>query len=139
MIARVREAGSQRRIWTVLALVVLLIALGLILRWSPRPVAGVATLGQCVYDWPVLAFEGEGWKSALPPDIPYAPREIPIAQWPSGMSYDVATGVLLDPSGEVLFRDGDQVRMVGSLVEVHGDPSPCYFTLGVRVEEIASP
>jgi hypothetical protein len=139
MIARVREAFSQRRIWTLLALVALLVVMALIVRWSPRPVAGIAALGQCSYDWPVLAFEGESWKRALPDALGSYSGEIPIAQWPSGMSYDVAAGALLDSSGEVLFRDGDEVRVVGSLVEVHGDPSPCYFTLGVRVEEIASP
>ena len=34
---------------------------------------------------------------------------------------------------------GDRVRVKGPLIEVHGDPSPCYYTLGMKIEEIADP
>jgi hypothetical protein len=117
-----------------------MLAAALLVPRLPRPVAGVATLGQCYWGWPVVAFEGEDWKRALPDSLrANAPGSIPIAQWPTGSHFDEATGALLDAHGDVLFRKGDRVRIVGSIVEVHGDPSPCFYTLGVVVNEIASP
>jgi hypothetical protein len=131
---------SKRRAQAIVVVVGVLLLGALILPRLPRPVAGVAMLGQCLGGWPVVQFEGEDWKDALPGDLrAYAPNSIPIAAWPSGLRFDEASGVLLDASGEPLFRKGDRVRIKGSVVEVHGDPSPCYYTLGVRVEEIANP
>ena len=55
------------------------------------------------------------------------------------MRFDEAVGALLDAHGDALFHKGDRVTVKRSLIEVHGDPSPCYYTLGVKVEEIARP
>jgi hypothetical protein len=138
--SRLREGLSKRRVLAIVVLVGVLVIGALILPRLPRPVAAIGTLDQCLGGWPVVAFEGEEWKDALPGDLrAYAPNSIPIASWPSGLRFDEASGVLLDASGEPLFHKGDRVRIKGSVVEVHGDPSPCYYTLGVRVEEIANP
>ncbi len=135
-----REGLSRQRVQALLLLVGVLLVAALILLRLPRPVAGVATLDQCLGGWPVMVFEGEDWKSALPDDLrAYAPRYLPIAEWPNGIHFDEATGALLDIHGDELFRKGDRVRIKGSVVEVHGDPSPCFYTLAVSVEEIASP
>ena len=117
-----------------------LLAAALVASRLPRPVASLGTLDQCLWGWPVVVFEGEDWRDALPDNLrAYAQRQIPIAEWPKGMRFDEAAGALLDEHGDALFHKGDRVRVKGSVIEVHGDPSPCYYTLGVRVEEIASP
>jgi hypothetical protein len=131
---------SQRRVQAFLVLVGLLLAAALLVPRLPHPVASAGTLDQCLGGWPVVVFDGEDWKGALPDDYrSYAPRQIPIAEWPSGMRFDEPEGALFDAHGAALFQKGDRVRIKGSVIEVHGDPSPCYYTLGVKVEEIASP
>ena len=125
----------------VLAVAVWL-ALALIVPRPPRPVAAFGTLDQCYWGWPVVAFEGEDWTRALPDyilDHPHPPGYIPVAQWPEGLHFDEPSGTLLDAGGDALFHTGDRVRITGSIMEVHGDASPCFYTLGVRVEEIATP
>ena len=137
---RLRHGSSRRRGLAILLLVGVLLAVALILPRLPRPVSGVGTLDACLTGAPVVLFEGEDWKGALPDDLrAYPPRQLPIAAWPSGMRFDEAAGALLDSHGGALFHKGDRVRIKGSVIEVHGDPSPCYYTLGVKVEEIASP
>ncbi len=127
---------SRRRLWVVL-IVGALVATALILPRLPRPVAGAATIDQCQGGWPVLVFEGSDWRKALPDNLQAGPpRQIPIARWPNGMHFDEPTGVLLDIRGDVALRKGDRVTIKGSVIEVHGDPSPCYYTLGVQVDEI---
>lgn len=140
MTRHLRDGLSQRRIVGLLVLGGVLLAAALILPRLERPVAGVATLDQCHWGWPVVAFEGETWRSALPDDVrSSAPREIPIVQWPSGLRFDEAAGALLDAQGGVVFRKGDRVRIQGSVVEVDGDPAPCFITIGVKVDAITTP
>jgi hypothetical protein len=135
-----RDRLSQRRVQGLLVLIAVVAAATLILPRLPRPVAAFGTLEQCLGGWPVVLFEGEDWKGALPDPIrPYAQRQIPIASWPAGMRFDERAGALLDAQGLAVFRKGDRVRIKGFVIEVHGDPSPCFYTLGVKVEEIASP
>jgi hypothetical protein len=141
MAIRLREGLSRPsvRATVVIVAVALVFALFAISR-MPRPVAAVGTLGRCSGGWPVVAFEGEDWKAALPADLrPSAPRQVPVAAWPSGMRYDETAGALLDEGGDVVFHDGDLVRVAGTIVETDGDPAPCFFLLGFRVEKIAPP
>ncbi len=116
------------------------IAVALVVARLPRPVVATGTLDQCLGGWPVVVFEGEDWKAALPDDIrPYAQRQIPVADWPSGMRFDEAAGTLLDGQGAAVFRNGDRVRVAGTIVRTQGDPAPCFYTLGVRIESLTAP
>ncbi|HLO36586.1 MAG TPA: hypothetical protein VK194_10905 [Candidatus Deferrimicrobium sp.] len=140
MTGRLRVGLSQRRVQVILVLVGVLLVAAVILPRLPRPIAEVGTLDECLWGWPVVVLEGEDWKGALPDSLrAYARHQMPIAAWPSGMRYDEAAGTLLDARGDAVFHKGDRVRIKGSVVEVHGDPSPCFYTLGVNIDEIASP
>jgi hypothetical protein len=33
-------------------------------------------------------------------------------------------------------RNGDRVRIEATVVAVHGDPSPCYYTLGLKLGDV---
>ena len=137
---RMRRAWSQGRFQALIALVLVSLAVAVILPRLPSSIAAVGTLDECFWGWPVVAFEGEDWKGALPADLlAIAPRQIPIAEWPSGMRFDEAASALLDGRGDAIFRKGDRVKITGSVIHVHGDPSPCFYTLGVKVEAISSP
>jgi hypothetical protein len=95
-------------------------------RLPPR-VDGVATIDVCAIDrgWPVILLDAG------------AERYLPVAAWPTGLRFDLATGQVLDASGRVAMRAGDRVAVTGSIVDVHGDPSPCYFTRGIELDRIA--
>lgn len=140
LVSRLREGLAQRPVRAFAVVAGLFVVGALILPRLPRPIAAVGTLDQCVGGWGVVAFEGDEWKDALPDHLrAHPPAYIPIAALPNGLSFDEASGVLFDARGETVFHKGDRVRIRGSVIEVHGDPSPCYYTLGVKVEEIASP
>jgi hypothetical protein len=118
----------------------LVLAAAVFISRMPRPVSGTATLDECLGGWPVVVFEGEDWRVAMPDDLQAAaPRQIPVAAWPSGMRFDEAAGTLMDANDEVLFRRGDRVRLDGAIVRTTGDPAPCFYTLGVQVEQISAP
>jgi len=137
---RVRGWFSRGRLQTAVVLVAVVVAGALIVSRLPRPVAAVGMLDQCLWGWPVVHFEGEDWKQAIPDNLrAYPPAYVPIAEWPSGLRFDKSAGALFNSAGDRLFRKGDRVRIEGSVIEVHGDPSPCFYTLGVKVEAIASP
>ena len=137
---RLRSLRPSRSILVITVLAGVLLVAALVLPRLPRPLAAVGTLDQCYWGWPVLAFEGEDWKDSLPDERrASAPGSIPIASWPTGLRFDEDAGVLLDAGGEPVFRKGDRVRIEGSVIEVHGDPSPCFYTLGVKVDAIAVP
>jgi hypothetical protein len=140
MTGSLRERLTQRSVLAGLVLTGLLLVAALVLPRLPHPVAGMGTLDQCLGGWPVLRFEGEDWKDALPGELrAHPPPYVPIAEWPSGMQFDERGGVLIDADGDTVFRKADRVRINGSVIEVHGDPSPCYYTVGLKVEEIAGP
>ena len=131
----------MRRWFRRIAAGVILVAAILFAWWRlPRPIDAVGTLGQCAGGWALVAFEGETWKDAMPPGLgTFTGGQIPVATWPDGLSYDEATGVVFDPSGQTAYRNGDRLRLRGTVIEVHGDPSPCYVTVGVRIESISVP
>jgi hypothetical protein len=103
-----------------------LVGIGAVLVVSrlPQPITGAGTLDQCYWGWPVVKLD-EG-----------ADPYLPVASWPTGLVYDEAAGVLRDASGDVLLTKGDRVAVKGSVIEVHGDPSPCFYTRGLNVEAI---
>jgi len=106
----------------------------------PRPVATTGMLDQCLWGWPVIVFEGEDWKSALPDEIqPHPQRQMPVAEWPTGFRFDETAGAVLDSEGVPVFHKGDRVRVVGTIGRTEGDPAPCFYTVGVRIESITVP
>jgi hypothetical protein len=137
---RAGEGLSNPRVRAALLLVVALLAVAFVLSRLPRSLAAAGTLVQCIGGWPAVTFEGQDWRNALPDRYrTSAGNQIPIAEWPSGLHFDEAAGALLSADGDVLFYTGDQVKIKGSVIEVSGDPSPCFIILGLKVEEIASP
>ena len=123
----------------VLALAGIVLIASAVFARLPRPIAGVGTLDLCLLTQsPIVAFEGEDWRGAFPDDVrTYAPRQVPIVEWPSGMRFDQEAGALIDADGTEAFRKGDRVKVEGSLIQTSGDPAPCYYTLGMKVTEIA--
>jgi hypothetical protein len=144
MSARLSECISQFRVQALAVLLGVLLATAVIVPRLPRPVEGVAALDQCLWGWPVVAFEGEDWRAALPISIAegyraYAQRQTPVVEWPTGMRFDETAGVLLDAQGQAVFRNGDRVRVAGTMVETSGDPAPCYYRVGIKIDEIGPP
>lgn len=140
MSSRVRDGLSRRSLQVLLVVTGVALAAALLIARLPHPVAAVGTLDQCLWGWPVVVFEGEDWRDSLPGAFrANAQRQIPVVEWPSGMRFDEVAGSLLDGQGDAVFRKGDRVRVKGTFVETDGDPSPCYYTLGVKVETIAAP
>jgi hypothetical protein len=144
MTARLRERLAQPRVQALVVLLGVLLAAAVIVPRLPHPVEGVATLDQCLWGWPIVAFEGEDWRAALPNSIAeeyraYAQRQTPVVEWPNGMRVDEAAGVLLDAQGHAVYRKGDRVRVAGTIVETSGDPAPCYYRVGVKIDEIGPP
>ncbi|HUP55736.1 MAG TPA: hypothetical protein VM408_09540 [Methylomirabilota bacterium] len=113
-------------------------AVAFILPRLPQPVGGVGTLDECaLMPAPVVVLDGDSWRQALPESARAgAPGMLPVAAWPDGLRYDDATDTVRDANGTVRFRRGDRVRIAGAIVEVHGDPSPCYYTRHVRIDSI---
>ena len=131
---------SPRAVQVVLGLVAVVFGLALVLVRVPVTVSGYGTIEQCSKGWAVIELEGEEWRATLPEDLPpYGDRQFPVISWPAGMHFDEAQHVLLDADGVPLFRTGERVRVKGSVVEIHGDPSPCFYIVNIRVEEIGSP
>ena len=106
-------------------LVAVALTLFVISRLPPR-VDGAATIGVCPIDrnWPVIQLDAG------------AERYLPVAAWPTGVRFELSTGQVVDASGHVAMRAGDRVVVTGSVVDVHGDPSPCYFTRGIKLDRI---
>ncbi len=132
----IRAALARVPLRFVLVVVALAAAVVFILPRLPRPVAGVGTLDECaLMSAPIVVLDGDAWRQALPDGGVGAPNMLPVAAWPDGLRYD-ATDTLRDPDGAVRFRRGDRVRITGAIVEVHGDPSACYYTRHVRIDSI---
>ena len=140
MIRRLREGLSRRSVQAIMILAGVVLAAALVIPRLPRPITAVGTLDACKWGWPVVVFEGDDWRAGLPDDLrAVAPRQIPIAEWPSGLRFDETSGKLLDEKGDAVFRRGDRVRVSGTIVRTSGDPAPCFYTLGVKVESIGVP
>jgi hypothetical protein len=90
---------------------------------APLKIATAARLGTCYWGDPVVVFDG---------------RELPVAGWPDGMSYDPKRGAVIDLAGAVLFHKGDLVAIEGRPVDVHGDPSPCFQIRAIKLDRIAA-
>jgi hypothetical protein len=56
MTARLRERMSQPRVQALVVLLGVLLAAAAIVPRLPRPVGGLATLDQCLWGWPIVAF-----------------------------------------------------------------------------------
>ena len=106
-------------------LVAVALTLLVISRLPPR-VDGAATIGVCAIDrnWPVIQLDAG------------AERYLPVAAWPPGLRFELATGEVIDASGRIVLRAGDRVVVSGSVIDVHGDPSPCYLTRGVKLDRL---
>ena len=138
--AHMRKGPSRRSVRIFLLVLAIGLAGAFVLARQPRPVAAVGTLDQCLGGWPVVVFEGEDWRTGVPDNLRQsAQRRIPVAAWPSGMRFDETEGALLDGRGETVFRKGARVRVAGRFVETPGDPAPCFYTLGIRIDAIAAP
>jgi hypothetical protein len=96
--------------------------------WTlPERVRASGTLDECSnYEWPVVIIDGG------------EDYYLPVISWPEGFRYDDKADVLRDSADVVVLRRGDRVTLSGSVVDVHGDPSPCYYTRGIRLYSIAS-
>jgi hypothetical protein len=94
----------------------------------PPRVDGTGSLNGCSIDrgWPVVHLDAG------------AERYLPVVDWPPGLSYDLSRSSVVDPSGRVILNSGDRITVKGSIVDVHGDPSPCYFTRGIEIESIVA-
>jgi hypothetical protein len=114
----------------------LAVALFVYIERAPKSLEATGTLDQCRGGWPVVYLEGD-WQGSLPAQIRNnPPGYLPVSVWPAGMSFDETAGELRDSSGTVVFRRGDRVHLTGAVIEVHGDPSPCYYIWNLRVDTI---
>jgi hypothetical protein len=141
VVGRVRAGRSRRSVRLLLIVVVgVVAAVAFIFPHLPRPITGVATIDQCHGGWVSLIVSEADW-DALPNDVRTfaGTPDLPIAAWPDGMRFDETAGVLLDAGGNIVFRKGDRVRITGKVVETNGDPAPCFYLRGLRVESIAAP
>lgn len=136
LVRQLREWLASRPVRVGLAVAVLAVALFIYIDRAPKGIEATGTLDQCSGGWPVVYLEGD-WEGSLPADIrKNPPGYLPVSVWPAGMSYDEAAGELRDTSGTVLFTRGDRVRIKGAVIEVHGDPSPCYYIWNLRIDTI---
>ena len=134
----IRAALARVPLRSAVVVLAFVAAVVFILPRLPRPVAGVGTLDECVLmAAPIVVLDGDAWREALPESARAgAPGMLPVAAWPNGLRYDDATDTVRDPDGAIRFRRGDRVRITGAIVEVHGDPSPCYYTRHIRIDSI---
>ncbi len=136
VVTRYRQWLASKPVRVGLLVSVLAVALLIYIDRAPKSIEANGTLDQCYWGWPVVYLEGD-WQGSLPADIrKNPPAYLPVAVWPTGMSYDEEAGELRDSSGTVRFRRGDRVRINGAVIEVHGDPSPCYYIWNLRIDTI---
>ena len=136
LVRQLREWLASRPVRVGLAVAVLAVALFIYIDRAPKGIEAYGTLDQCFGGWPVVYLEGD-WEGSLPADLRRnPPGYLPVAAWPAGMSYQEDAGELRDRSGTVLFRRGERVRIIGAVIEVHGDPSPCYYIWNLRIDTI---
>lgn len=90
----------------------------------PTRADGAGTLTECYWGDPVVALDGG------------SEHYLPVAHWPDGLSFDHNRHAVIDGLGREVARVGDRVVVSGSVAEVHGDPSPCFHTRGIRIESL---
>jgi hypothetical protein len=135
-VRQLRRRLASRPVRLGLLVGVLAVALLIYVDRAPKSLEADGILDQCFGGWPVIYLEGD-WHGALPADIRRnPPGYLPVAVWPAGMSYDEEAGELRDSSGSVRLRRGDRVHLKGAVIEVHGDPSPCYYIWNLRIDSI---
>jgi hypothetical protein len=128
---------ASRWVRVTVLVAVAAVAASFLLSRMPKPIEGVVRLEECTLMAAAVIVADEAvWQGALPADRPSGAVQIPIASWPEGLIYDMATGALVDAEGTVRFRRGDDVRIRGEVFEARGDPSPCYFIYSVRIQHI---
>lgn len=128
MDARQATTGDQptrgrRARWLVVAAVVAVAALVLVIATRPTSVEGSGTLSECYWGDPIVSIDGGD---------PY----LPVAGWPEGLRYDHESKAVVDSSGQPVIHLGERVALKGNLVEVHGDPSPCFLTRNIKLTSI---
>jgi hypothetical protein len=110
----------------VAVVVVGALVVAVLLTRLPKQIEGTGTLDGCALDggWPVVQLDAG------------SERYLPVSAWPAGMTYDLAERVVVDAAGRTVASRGDRILVKGSIVDVHGDPSPCFFTRGIRIDTI---
>lgn len=120
----VGRARARRVRWLVLAAAAVVAALVLVIATRPTGVEGTGTLSECHWGDPIVSIDG-------------GDAYLPVAVWPEGLRYDHEDKAVVDASGQPVIRLGERVVLKGIIVEVHGDPSPCYYTRNVSLTSIA--
>jgi hypothetical protein len=120
-----RQTGGRRARWLVLAVVVAVAILVLVIATRPTTVEGSGILSECYWGYPIVSIDGGD---------PY----LPVAVWPDGLRYDHEGKAVVDASGQPVIHLGERVALKGSIVEVHGDPSPCFQTRNIKLTSIES-
>jgi len=110
-------------VWLVRAAAVAVATLVLVIATRPTSVEGSATLSECYWGDPIVSLDGGD---------PY----LPVAVWPDGLRYDHEAKAVVDASGQPVIRLGERVALAGSLVDVHGDPSPCFEVRNIKLTSI---
>jgi hypothetical protein len=90
----------------------------------PMRADGAGTLRECYWGDPVVALDVG------------AEHDLPVARWPDGLAFNHDRHAVIDGSGREVAHVGDRIVVRGSVVDVHGDPSPCFFTRGIRIESL---
>ena len=120
-----RRIGANGARWLVLASAVAVATLVLVIATRPTSIEGTGTLSECHWGWPIVSIDGGD---------PY----LPVATWPEGLRYDSEDKAVVDASGHQVIRLGARVALKGTIVEVHGDPSPCYYTRNISLTSITT-
>jgi hypothetical protein len=120
-----RRATAKRARWLVLAASVALVILLLVVATRPTEIEGTGTLSECYWGDPIVSIDGGD---------PY----LPVAGWPEGLRYDHQIKAVVDASGQPVVRVGGRVALKGTMVEVHGDPSPCFATSNISLTSITT-
>jgi hypothetical protein len=112
-----------RRGWPLL---IVAVAMPVVVLFALLPMRadGAGTLRECYWGDPVVALDVG------------AEHDLPVARWPDGLAFNHDRHAVIDGSGREVAHAGDRIVVTGSIVDVHGDPSPCFQTRGIRVESL---
>ncbi len=115
---------AVRRVHLLVLTAVAVATIALVIATRPTIVEGTGTLSECHWGDPIVSIDGGD---------PY----LPIAEWPEGLRYDYDDKAVVDASGQPVVRLGQRLALEGTIVEVHGDPSPCFYTRNISLTSIA--